>query len=179
MRVNIEQLRKKESIESINFDFTITPDKIDGGQLYAIGAEQIEYINIYGDISAKNSIAANSIISVNYKIEAKFKARCARCDETITQEIYAEGEKYLADRAYDSDKDKDDDETFYMIESNVIELTDFAMEFLELEVPIRYLCDEDCRGLCPKCGKNLNEGKCDCPTKEKNPAFNILDNFFD
>jgi uncharacterized protein len=66
-----------------------------------------------------------------------------------------------------------------MIDSNIIDLNDFVMEFLELEVPIRYLCNEDCKGLCPKCGKNLNEGECDCPKKEKNPAFKVLDNFFD
>ena len=33
---------------------------------------------------------------------------------------------------------------------------------LVLELPYRVLCREDCRGLCPKCGKNLNEGPCTC-----------------
>lgn len=178
MRINIEQLRKKESVDSINFDFTITPDKLDSEQINAIGAEEIEFIKIWGDITPKSSIEINSIIAINYKIEAKFTAKCARCDETIVQEIYTSGEKYLADRLYDNDKDKEDDESFYMIEANVIELAEFAMEFLELEVPIRYLCSDDCKGLCSKCGKNLNEGECDCPKKEKNPAFKILDNFF-
>ena len=176
MRVNIEHLKKKETIDSIKFDFNIPPEKLEREQLDAIGAEKIEFIRVYGDISPKDNI--NSIIAINYKIDTKFTARCARCDETITQGIYTDGEKYLADRAYDSDKNKEDDENLYMIESNIIELADFAMEFLELEAPLRYLCSEECKGLCAKCGKNLNEGECNCPAKEKNPAFKVLDNFF-
>ena len=175
MRINIESLKKKETVGAINFDFTITPDKLDDIQVAAMGAEEVEFINVSGDITPLSDIN-NSIIAINYKIDAKFTARCARCDETTPQGIYTDGVKYLADIA--DDGDKENDENFYMINSNTLELTDFAMEFLELEVPIRYLCSDDCKGLCQKCGKNLNEGECTCPIKEKNPAFKILDNFF-
>ena len=186
MRVNIEQLKKKDSVESIDFDFTVTSDQLDDEYLIAIGAEEVEFVRVYGDISVKD--INSSIIAINYKIDTKFTARCARCDEIITQELYTEGEKFLADNNKnhqnekndndDADEAKEDDESFYMVESNIVNLVDFAMEFLELEAPLRYLCDEDCKGLCQKCGKNLNEGECGCPTKEKNPAFKVLDNFF-
>ncbi|MBM3211747.1 DUF177 domain-containing protein, partial [Candidatus Poribacteria bacterium] len=43
-----------------------------------------------------------------------------------------------------------------------IELSDDFRESLLLELPIRILCSENCKGLCPKCGQNLNDGKCDC-----------------
>ena len=43
-----------------------------------------------------------------------------------------------------------------------IDLSDDFRESLLLELPIKVLCSESCEGLCPRCGKNLNKGKCDC-----------------
>jgi uncharacterized protein len=42
---------------------------------------------------------------------------------------------------------------------------------LEMEFPLRFLCKEDCKGLCQRCGKNLNEGECGCETKEFDPRL--------
>ena len=43
-----------------------------------------------------------------------------------------------------------------------------------VKFPVRFLCDEDCKGLCPKCGKDLNEGECSCVTKEVDPRLEPL-----
>jgi uncharacterized protein len=43
-----------------------------------------------------------------------------------------------------------------------IDLSDDFRESLLLELPIKVLCSESCEGLCPRCGKNLNKGECDC-----------------
>ena len=43
-----------------------------------------------------------------------------------------------------------------------------------LELPSKFLCKESCKGLCPKCGKNLNEGECSCSTKETDPRLAVL-----
>jgi uncharacterized protein len=43
-----------------------------------------------------------------------------------------------------------------------IDLSDGFRESLLLELPAKVLCSEDCAGLCPHCGHNLNEGKCNC-----------------
>jgi uncharacterized protein len=47
-------------------------------------------------------------------------------------------------------------------------------ESILLELPIRLLCREDCRGLCSVCGASLNEGGCDCGGKEPDPRWNGL-----
>ena len=44
-------------------------------------------------------------------------------------------------------------------------------EQMEIEFPIRFLCKDDCLGLCSKCGKNLNEGECSCEKKEIDPRL--------
>jgi uncharacterized protein len=47
-------------------------------------------------------------------------------------------------------------------EQDKINLTSDVYEYAELAVPLKKLCREDCKGLCPHCGKNLNEEQCDC-----------------
>ena len=41
-------------------------------------------------------------------------------------------------------------------------------------LPMKHLCREDCKGICQKCGKNLNEGECGCPSKEIDPRLAAL-----
>jgi uncharacterized protein len=53
------------------------------------------------------------------------------------------------------------------------------MNNLRLNLPVRFLCKEDCKGVCTKCGKNLNEGECECVPEEKSSPFDILKNKFD
>jgi uncharacterized protein len=56
---------------------------------------------------------------------------------------------------------RDLDFSFYQNER--IELDELVLEQLELSLPIRILCQEDCKGLCAQCGTNLNVESCDCP----------------
>jgi DUF177 domain-containing protein len=56
-----------------------------------------------------------------------------------------------------------------------VDLTPNIREDIILELPQRALCQEDCRGLCPQCGKNLNEGSCQCRPKQENLRWHALD----
>jgi DUF177 domain-containing protein len=56
-----------------------------------------------------------------------------------------------------------------------VDLTPNIREDIILELPQRALCQEDCRGLCPQCGKNLNEGSCQCHPKQENLRWHALD----
>ena len=47
---------------------------------------------------------------------------------------------------------------------------DAIRDALTLELPLRVLCKEDCKGLCPKCGVNLNTGSCSCPKGTGKPT---------
>lgn len=185
MQINIESLKKKETANSINFDYeindlenlddfsvkTVKPAKNNMKDYQSLlGAEKIDFIKIQGNISQKNALVA-----IDYDIEAVFWAECARCNKETPHTIKVCGEKYIADKY----EEKNDDGDFYITETDgIIDLSDFLVEFLGLEIPFRYLCSDDCKGLCPKCGKDLNEGDCSCQKREKNPAFAVLDDFF-
>ncbi|RPF42600.1 uncharacterized protein EDD75_1702 [Thermodesulfitimonas autotrophica] len=55
-----------------------------------------------------------------------------------------------------------------------LDFTDQVIESLLLALPMKPLCREDCRGLCPRCGKDLNEGACGCPAGEGDPRLAVL-----
>jgi uncharacterized protein len=59
-------------------------------------------------------------------------------------------------------------------EQDKIDISEEVREYLMLSVPMKRLCDEECKGLCPLCGKNLNETKCDCSTGSNTSVWDPL-----
>ena len=59
-------------------------------------------------------------------------------------------------------------------EDGAVDLDDLVREQILLALPTRNLCREDCKGLCPTCGANLNAGACDCAGGEIDPRWAAL-----
>jgi uncharacterized protein len=59
----------------------------------------------------------------------------------------------------------------------LLDVTELLREQFQLALPMKPLCTEDCRGLCPECGTNLNKGTCDCAPKWEDPRLAPLKNF--
>lgn len=60
---------------------------------------------------------------------------------------------------------------FTIDEHHTLDLKEAIRQYAQLVVPMKPLCHEECSGLCQKCGKNLNEGPCACPTEEMDPRW--------
>jgi len=58
-----------------------------------------------------------------------------------------------------------------------IDLAPLVCEQIVLQVPIKVLCSDDCKGLCPHCGKNLNTGSCNCRSDVVDNRLAVLKNF--
>jgi uncharacterized protein len=63
-----------------------------------------------------------------------------------------------------------DPDHFTIDERHVLDLTEALRQCALLAIPMKPLCREDCAGLCPTCGRNLNLGPCNCPPPEAAPA---------
>ena len=100
--------------------------------------------------------AGNDRVSLRAEVEATADTRCSRCLEPVSFPMKAE-----MDAVYDRQPDPEDPD-LYSFEASTIELTDSVRDALLLNMPMRVLCREDCRGLCPVCGINLNKGTCTC-----------------
>lgn len=66
------------------------------------------------------------------------------------------------------------EEKYFIYDNDTLDITDIIRESILAVLPQKILCRDDCRGLCPKCGKNLNQGQCDCDLNEVDPRFAIL-----
>lgn len=63
---------------------------------------------------------------------------------------------------------------FTIDENNILDLTESVRQYMLLTTPMKPLCDEDCAGLCPSCGCNLNQEPCNCPPKPADPRWSEL-----
>ena len=59
-------------------------------------------------------------------------------------------------------------------EAHEVDLTEPVRQSVLLEIPMKPLCRPDCAGLCPHCGKNRNEGPCDCQEEPADPRLSVL-----
>jgi uncharacterized protein len=55
-----------------------------------------------------------------------------------------------------------------------MELADSLREQVLLAAPVKVVCRENCKGICAQCGKNLNEGACDCAPAVADPRWHAL-----
>ncbi len=67
---------------------------------------------------------------------------------------------------------------FFVLDGNEIDLDEILSTCLILDMATKFLCREDCKGLCPSCGKNLNLGPCAC-RKPVDPRFAVLEQLLD
>lgn len=61
--------------------------------------------------------------------------------------------------------------SFTIDNHNILDLSEAIRQYTVLAIPIKHLCREDCAGLCPICGANLNETTCDCPSGVIDPRW--------
>jgi uncharacterized protein len=111
------------------------------------------------------------------RLSASMIASCARCAEEVKIPLARPFRFVLAPRAAVDDGDgrlRTEDLEFSLYDGDEIDLAPLVTEQLILGLPSRALCAEECRGLCPHCGTNLNLQQCDCETRLSDPRFAAL-----
>lgn len=101
-------------------------------------------------------IAGGFLIKVT--ADAKVYGPCARCLEEVVLETRAEQQEF-APTARDGWEESD---LSPFIAGMVLDVAGVAREAVVLSLPSPILCAASCRGLCPQCGQDLNEGQCAC-----------------
>jgi uncharacterized protein len=112
-------------------------------------------------------------------LHASTTAVCARCAEEFAAPSDRDFRFILAPKAigFDGETDlRDEDLEFSLYEGDQIDLSPLIREQFLLSLPTRPLCREDCRGLCPKCGVNLNHTQCACSVEVGHPGLAPLRN---
>jgi uncharacterized protein len=121
-----------------------------------------------------------SLLSVRLSLAASLKGQCARC---LTDAVLAISDDLMYlyySRGLELGKDTElqSDDGFMPVEidywGRTLNLSDQVWESLLMLLPVKLLCQEDCAGLCPYCGADLNEGACSCALEEIDPRLEVL-----
>ena len=111
-------------------------------------------------------------------IRGGIRVRCDRCLEPFHKKMESQFHVALVVPRKGSDQEEiellDEDMEVDFVKGDAIDLSDVVREQIYLSLPMRSICKETCRGLCPVCGANLNEVPCPCRKAESSPAFSKL-----
>ncbi len=101
---------------------------------------------------------------------------CARCLDDVSYTVSYEIEREL-DFNESNESDERLEEMSY-IDGYHLDVEKLICSEILINMPLRVLCSEDCKGLCFKCGANLNKGECGCDREQLDPRMSVIQDIF-
>ncbi|MDZ4676637.1 MAG: DUF177 domain-containing protein [Oligoflexia bacterium] len=149
----------------LDFDFSQKTGELNTTLFDLLGDYPVYQANIH--ISP-----ADSLVQVRGKLTGELRHICSRCAEDFSSQFsknfvtnYYKSEDNISGLT-DSIDDLDGSFDLEFLEGNEINLAEAVHEQVALEIPFQPLCTEECKGLCLKCGSNLNLAQCLCKHEE-------------
>lgn len=128
----------------------------------------------YGPVTAQGTVKNTAgILELVCDVDADAAVRCDRCGTVFRRRMTPRFTAVLQADAEDVDS-----EDVFPLEGDGVDAADVAETCFILSMDQKFLCREDCRGLCPTCGKNLNDGPCGCK-KQIDPRMAALGQLLD
>lgn len=120
---------------------------------------------------------------VSGRVETRLALECGRCLEPFEIDVTAPFDlRYVQEEPgglrHEHEVREDDLATVYY-RGDTLDLEELMREQFQLALPMKPLCREDCKGLCPQCGTNLNTATCDCNPQWKDPRLAALGGLLD
>lgn len=165
MKINMSQVKKElGSAQSFSFITSASELGLDTEQNFLL-----ESVAVEGRVVNKGMS-----FEVTGKIDAKLKQSCSRClEDMVTQLTVTFNEEYREIDGKECGKISDLEINCFC--GDEIEITELVRETLLLAEPIKPVCSEACRGLCPECGANLNINACGCNPVKIDPRLAVLE----
>ena len=142
----------------------------------ASGLKCVERIT--GSVAFSNT---GQTIDVRGKCQTTIELECSRClrayrlpvEFAIEEELPLEGHPWAPEEAEDIEELTEEEKEPLFVD-NIFDLQEYLRQSILVNVPIKPLCDEDCKGLCSQCGANLNDGACECQKDSTESPFGAL-----
>ena len=115
------------------------------------------------------------VLMMKGEISTCIHGTCDRCASSFDRQVEMPIDAVLVTELAN---EENEDEWVFHLEADGADLEDIVRTVFVLNMDSKLLCKEDCKGLCCKCGKNLNEGPCNCQ-KEVDPRFAALKQLLD
>ncbi len=112
-------------------------------------------------------------------LQTTLQLACTRCLKPINAPIKVDIEENFVSinhlpKMTGSEENAEIDSATIIGDTHILDLTEVLRQELILNQPSQLLCKDDCLGLCPQCGHNLNEGQCDCDNTYIDPRWSAL-----
>ena len=165
MRFELSQVRQPET----EFSRVFQPAELAGDEEYRVAAPVVLRMTIHKDEDRFRLVGT---------VKTALELDCSRCLEPFALPVDREFDlRYLPSTAAEPVAEDEEAEievddvsmTFYRDEQ--IDLNELLREQFYLALPMKPLCRDECRGLCPQCGINLNTGGCDCSPAWEDPRL--------
>ena len=155
-------------VDRILIDYSLKADLPDG-------AEFDGDAHVVGEVTDEAGY-----IHLTLTASVSYRAECARCLAPVSGDFAVQLERTVAAEGTLSEEQLEENvDEYAVIEDGKLDLDEAIREELLLSFPMRVLCEENCPGLCPKCGKPKRLGDCGCPTFEPDPRLAVLKQLFD
>ena len=111
------------------------------------------------------------------KMDLTILIPCGRCLEEVPVEFELDFEKKIDMNLTEEERREALDECAY-IHGYDLDVDELVYSEILVNWPLRVLCKEDCKGICSRCGANLNQGSCDCDTADLDPRMAVISDIF-
>ena len=155
--------------------------------------ERFEQVYTPGQLPAEEDFRVAAPVSLTFdifkdkqqfrlvgRVETTLELPCSRCLEPFTLPVEQTFDLRYQPHALNAGEGEreieEDDLTTAFYEDDEIDLGQLMREQFYLALPMKPLCTDACRGLCPQCGTNLNTGTCACDAKWEDPRLGALKN---
>ena len=106
---------------------------------------------------------------VEAEVSFSFSIPCDRCAEMIHRDY-----RYHFSHGVVRTLNQEDNDDYIQAEDETIDVDELLRADILLELPTKFLCRPDCKGLCSQCGQNLNQGDCGCNKRRIDPRLEVL-----
>jgi uncharacterized protein len=166
----VQNVGKRQAYE---IDEPCWPESEEEGAVQCLG-------HVVGKVEFSNT---GHLLLARGRVKADFDLECGRCLCRFPAPVEAAIEEQFEIPHYQGglprDEEEEEDEVLEdqepLFVENILDLAELIRQTLLVELPIKPLCDETCKGLCAQCGKNLNEGACGCPEPVDSPFAGLAD----
>ena len=128
-------------------------------------------------VNGKIRLSGNAVF-VNGHVETRAQVECDRCLKPIELPVNADFTlEYMSGAEYEASQVAElteDEMSVSVFDGSAIDVDEIVKEQILLTVPTRLLCREDCKGICPVCGRNRNESSCDCRVTAADDRWSAL-----
>ena len=169
MRIELEKLGGGRG----DFAHVYQPDELDPLD---------ERVSLAGPAEVKGRVRRTGVaVAVDGHIDTQVKVECDRCLKPVELPVSADfALEYITGSDYESSSAaalSEEEMSVSVFDGQSIDVDEIVNEQILLAVPARTLCREDCKGICPECGIDLNTGQCNCASQDVDPRWAALKGF--